>query len=111
MEIKVTDQEAEAFVKSAFQNFPEASNGSALVCIGWKYELFIFKFMDQETGKKYTVTLPKAVKAFKKALALIAAGKLFIGVEAQDLLDDGAWDAIGFDALAQLACLGEVIYG
>ena len=111
MKITVTNQEAETFVKSAFENFPEASQGSSLQCVGWKYADFVFKFVDSETGKRYTVTLPMAVKAFKKVLKEVGDKKLFIGVDMANILDDGQWDSVGFDALAQMAVFGEVIYG
>jgi hypothetical protein len=110
--VKLTQEEKEKLVREAFENFPEASAGSALVCVGWKYDDFIFKFEDQETGNKYTVTLPDAVRGLNRLLKVLEAGGLpGLGLTLSTITDTGTWDALGFDALAQMATLGAVIYG
>lgn len=104
---------AEQMVRELYQNFPEASAGSALQCVGWKYDAFLFDFLDEETGKRHTVTLAKALKGFRKLVKDVQQrGKLkgcfFPASFAGDPCD---WDAIGIDALAQYAVFGEAIYG
>lgn len=103
---------AEKMVRSCYENFPEASYGSSLECVGWHYAKFIFNFIDHETGKKYRVTLPQAIKGFKKFVAMVRAGELpGLGLAADFETSEDSWDGPCYDALAQCAILGEVIYG
>jgi len=113
--IKIPDAVAEQVVKGIMENFPEASNGSALVCVGWRYDAWQFTLEDSESGKSYR--LGKA--ALLKAFPLIFTDKWPKGcTQPPASSDPEVWDnwlcqadAIDFDAFAQLACLGEVIYG
>lgn len=101
--------EKETFVRELFNNFPE--HAQCLVCTGWDYEKFLFDFIDEEDGKKYTVTLPMALEAFDKLCAEIEAGKLKFDLPADYKTDTCYWDCWPIDALAQMAIFGEVIYG
>lgn len=103
----------EQMVRGLYQNFPEASSGSALRCVGWKYDAFIFKFIDEETGKTYTVDLKKAVQGFRKLVKDVQQnGKLKgCGFTPDFAVSEDSWDGIGIDALAQYAVFGEAIYG
>ncbi len=111
----LTRAEEEKLVRSAYENFPEAS--MCLACTGWKYDKFIFKFTDDE-GVDHVVTLDDAVRGLRLLAAAIARGELKgLGLPANYLspADDfdvlGEWDAFAFDALNQMAIYGEVIYG
>lgn len=102
----------ERMVRSLYENFPEASSGSALQCIGWKYQAFKFNFIDTEDGKKYEITLPKAMKGFRILTKLVEAGELpGLGLTPDFKASEDSWDAYAIDALAQCAVFGEVIYG
>lgn len=114
------EQERE-LVREAYQNFPEA--GECVRCVSWHYgtdkdpERFRFIFSDDE-GKEHVVKLPDAVRGLRLFAQLVNAGKLRgLGLPAHFLspADDfdvlGEWDAFAFDALAQCAIFGEVIYG
>lgn len=106
----LTRAEEEKLVRECFDNFPEA--GMCLRCIGWDYKAFDFEFLDTEDGKKYRVRLPDAVRGLRLFVAEVRAGKLAgLGLPAEFLTDTGDWDAFAFDALAQMAVFGEVIYG
>lgn len=112
MEIKLTLKEQKKLVREAYENFPEASQGSSLACVEWHYRYFIFKFIDTETGKKYTVTLTTACKGLRLLLEALGKGELpGLGLRLSDITDTATWDAPCFDALAQMACFGEVVYG
>jgi hypothetical protein len=97
-------------------NFPEASRGNALFCTGWNYGKMQFSFMDAEdNGKNYELDKAK----LKAALPLLFSDKWPKGCTPPPFSNDWErwenWlcqaDATDFDAFAQLACLGEVIYG
>lgn len=117
--MKITQEIPDVFafrvVNSIMENFPEASRGCALKCIEWKYAACKFRFVDEETGKRYTVQRPQLLAAF----ALMFTDKWPKGLAKPPLsVDWETWeewlcagDAIDCDAFAQLACLGEVIYG
>lgn len=111
----MTEADEIRFVRSAYENFPEASQ--CLACTGWKYEKFIFKFTDDE-GDEHTVTLPDAVRGLRLLAAAVARGELkglglpanaFSAADDCDVL--GEWDGFAFDALNQMAIYGKVIYG
>lgn len=120
----MTTEQEERFVAELYENFPEASQGSSLRCIGWKYaedyktkvwdrDRFKFIFEDED-GKKYTVRIDKAVKGLSILVHEVMAGKLNgLGFRADFLTEDamGDWDGNCIDALAQCAVFGEVIYG
>lgn len=114
--ILIPDNVVEEVVKSIMENFPEASSGSALVCTGWKYDKWKFTFVDTENNdKQYILDKAKLLAAFP----LMFTDKWPKGCTrpiSSDKSDDwNDWlcqaDAQDFDAFAQLACLGEVIYG
>ncbi len=113
----VTDAHAEKMVKEAYENFPEAS--ISLDCVLWNYgtvkngKPFRFKFVDrEEDGKLYEITLVEAVKGFHVFVGLVLDGKLpGLSLGPDWLTDTGDWDGDGFDALAQCAIFGGVIYG
>lgn len=107
-----------ALVMSAYENFPEAA--MCFSCEDWSYgkkKPFRFVFKDEE-GKEHTVLLADAVRGLRIFAALVLAGKLpgldlpanFLS-PADDFDALGDWDAYCFDALAQCAMFGEVIYG
>lgn len=113
--IKIPETTVKAVIKGIMDNFPEASNGCSLRCVGWHYKTLEFEFIDEESGKRYAVKEPELRKAFD----LMFTDKWPKGCT-QPLANVGAeawedWlcqaDATDFDAFAQLACLGEVIYG
>jgi hypothetical protein len=97
------------------ENFPEASHGCALVCTRWKYDAWEFRFEDVETGIEYNLDKAKLLAVFP----LMLFDKWPKGCTPPPAsIDTEVWDdwlcnadAISFDAFAQLACLGEVIYG
>lgn len=107
----------ETVVRGIMENFPEASAGNALVCSRWQYEEWNFRFVDCEDGKTYELDKAKLLAAFP----LIFTDKWPKGCTpalSPFIIDPERWDdwicqcdAIDFDAFAQLACLGEVIYG
>lgn len=105
----------ETVVHGIMENFPEASAGSALRCSHWRYAELKFAFQDDETGKRYDLDKAKLLAAFP----LIFTDKWPKGCTAAPHVHDAeTWDnwlceadAVDFDAFAQLACLGEVIYG
>lgn len=115
MKILIPDSVVESVVKGIMENFPEASYGCALTCMGWRYEAWNFTFQDAETGNKYLLDKPKLLAAFP----LMFSDKWPKGcTKPLASADPEAWndwlcqaDATDFDAFAQLACLGEVIYG
>lgn len=105
----------EMVVKGIMENFPEASSGCALRCHGWRYDAWEYSFQDVESGKEYELDKAKLLAAFP----LIFTDKWPKGCTKPPVLDtEEEWDnwlcqsdATDFDAFAQLACLGEVIYG
>lgn len=107
----------ETVVKGIMENFPEASAGSALRCVEWHYDAWLFNFDDEETDITYKLDKSKLLAAFP----LMLTDKWPHGctpLPSPYNTDPEVWDnwlcqsdAIDFDAFAQLACLGEVIYG
>ena len=97
------------------KNFPEASNGMVMKCLGWNYKKLQFDFGDSETGVIYHLNEAKLTAAFK----LMFTDDWPKGCTQPPPTDDlerwndwlGNADATDFDAFIQLACLGEVIYG
>ncbi len=113
--IEIDESIVERVVKNIMENFPEASKGCALVCIKWGYDAWQFDFEDEETGKRYRLNKQQLLAAFP----LIFTDKWPKGCTQPPAKTDWAsweeWlcrcDATDDDAFAQLACLGEVIYG
>lgn len=108
------------------QNLPECC--MSLRCISFKYGLeyvngrftdkinpdnMKFVFVDEEDGKRYTMTIKEAEKGVIMLIDKILNGKLFFtGCKSfADLMDMGNWDADVVDAMVQCAVLGDVIYG
>jgi len=111
--VEISDERVEAIVREIFNNFPEASNHSALQCAGWKYKEFNFVFLDTEdNNKEYIVRLPDALRGFKMFMDLKSKNKLRgVDWEWNDSDQSFNYDALACDCIAQLACFGEVIYG
>lgn len=111
----MTEAQEEKFIRECYDNFPEASGGSILICHGWNYKKFRFDFHDEEEGKDHSVDLQKAVRGFRLFVQAVDSGKLKgLGLPANYLdLEDGPGilDASCFDAMAQMAIFGKVIYG
>jgi len=115
-----TDEEFEKLAEDIWGNFPEASSGSALQCVGWNYKEWKFSFVDSEAEDEKGVHPPKPktlVTTREKCLGAVASflvlkmrGQLK-GISIEDYHDAGEYDAIAADAIAQLAVLGDVIYG
>lgn len=62
--IDISDDKIETFLKSVMQNMPEYS--LSLTCTSWRYDDMIFKFVDTEDGKNYTVFMKDLKKGFEK---------------------------------------------
>lgn len=104
----------EKVVKGIMDNFPEAS--ATLQCTSWKYDKFLFTFQDSDDGKIYKVTKRTLFKAFDLMVHGDNWPKGCTAPPANDTWDSwdewlGQADATDFDAFAQLACFGKVIYG
>jgi len=105
----------ETVVQGIMENFPEASSCCALRCVNWKYDAWKFRFEDLESGIEYDLDKTKLIAAFP----LMLTDKWPKGcTQPPASTDPEVWDnwicqsdATDFDAFAQLACLGEVIYG
>lgn len=116
----LTPEQERQLVRSAYENFPEAAQ--CFACESFSYgdkpgRPFKFVFVDDE-GKRHTITEAAAVRGLRVFAVLVGAGRLpGLGLPAHYLspADDfdalGEWDAFAFDALAQCAMFGEVIYG
>jgi len=99
----------EQLTKDIFENFPEAA--MCIACRSWSYgDKFKFVFEDIEDDKKYTIDLEKAKNATRIFIEDVWDGNYSVGSE-EDILDLCNWDAWTFDAVAQIACFGEVLYG
>lgn len=114
MTIEIPDELVEKIVRGIMDNFPEASVGCELRCVGWKYDTMEFEFIDGD-GKSFELYKARLLAAFP----LMFTDKWPKGCINPPMSADweawGDWlgnsDATSFDAFAQLACLGEVIYG
>lgn len=112
--IQIPDELELRIIEGIMENHPEASRGSGLVCVGWDYKNHTFTFQDEE-GNFHKVHLP----ALKEAFKLMFTDKWPKGctqpIARSDWESWNDWlcecDAIEFDAFAQLAVLGEVVYG
>lgn len=120
IQVTLSDELIAFIIEGIMSNFPEASQGCALRCTGWHYtdipvKDWDFIFEDDEEGKTYRLGYAELVAA----VVLMFSDAWPKGCTAvphsdnEDVWDD--WlcqsDATDFDAFAQLACLGEVIYG
>lgn len=119
--IEIGGEMIEKIIRGMMQNFPEASDGSTMRCVSYRYpdnrplSEWQFEFEDGETGKTYKLGKEELCKAFP----LLFSDKWPKGCTQPPRschMDDwDNWlcdaDAIDFDAFVQLACFGEVIYG
>lgn len=110
----------EMVVKSTMENYPEASSGNAMQCTSFRYKSpdlaeWRFEFHDTEGDEHYVIGKKELLAAFP----LMFTDKWPKGCEQPPYsADEEAWDRwlgncdnVSHDAFAQLACLGEVIYG
>lgn len=115
IQLDIPDSLVRKIITGIMENFPEASGGNSLLCIGWKYEALEFKFVDSEEEKKYNV----GPGALNHAFDLMFAGAWPKGCTqppfSANWEDWENWlcqsDTTDFDAFVQLAIFGEVIYG
>lgn len=106
------------FVCEAMQNFPEASGYGSFQCTRWNYEDMLFVFRDTEDGARYEIDLPKLLVAADLILTDVW-GKGLTPLPSDlfdcdtDHVDDTLcqMDGYDFDALAQIAVFGKLIYG
>ena len=118
----LTEEQERQLVRSAYENFPEAA--LCFRCDAWSYgdkpgKPFRFVFVDvEEGGKRHVITEDDAVRGLRVFARLMSEGRLpGLGLPANYLSpeDDfsalGDWDGFAFDALAQCAMFGDVIYG
>lgn len=108
----LTSAEFEKLAVDIFGNFPEASRGSSLQCVGYSYKNFRFTFLDVETegAKRVTVGKDEILPALAAFIGMKVQGFLK-GISVSDFTDAGEYDAEAADAIAQIAVLGEVVYG
>lgn len=108
-----TPSSFDLFAAEIWANMPEASQGSSLQCVGWNYGAWKFSFRDtegDEPEKTHVTDKGKCLAAVAVFMVMKAQGQ-FKGIPITDMKDAGEYDAIAVDAVAQLAVLGEVIYG
>jgi hypothetical protein len=113
--LDIPNEIVEYVVRGIMDNFPEA--GMTLRCTDWKYKPMEFTFVDCEEDKNYKLDKAKLLATFP----LIFTDKWPKGctkpptanLDNEETWNDwlGQADAFDFDAFAQLAVLGEVIYG
>ena len=106
----------EYLVKNIMENFPEASSGSSLRCLGWHYDKWKYIFEDEDEvvyklgKKKLLAAVPSLfTDKWSKGLTPVPQGLLLKKEVCDDWLCQA--DAIDFDAYIQLVIFGEVIYG
>jgi hypothetical protein len=121
--IVIPDDVVEYIILQLMYNYPEAGRDRALCCTDFNYKKLEFSFIDYEEadkehpgGKPHTVTKEKLIKAFE---LMLVPGKWPKGLtqpicgttkeQWERFLDQT--DANDCDALVQLACFGEVLYG
>lgn len=118
----LTEEQERQLVRSAYENFPEAASCFGVESFSYGDKPgrpFRFVFVDYEdNSKRHIVTEDDAVRGLRIFAGLVNAGKLpGLGLPPNYLspADDfdvlGDWDGFAFDALAQCAMFGEVIYG
>jgi len=106
-------EKIDEIIKSAMENYPEASSGSCLKCRGWNYDKMEFTFVNEETGQNNSINLENLKKGFKVLLKIVEDGKYLnsVGQVPNFLAINYDWDAQDYDALVQATIFGEVIYG
>ena len=114
LEIEIPDEKIKTLASDLMQNYPEYSQCNCLKCTSWKYDKGIYKFLDEETEKTYTVTIEQIENALPKFITGILKKKwYFTGLDINNILqfDAGDYDAYITDAIVQLAIFNDVIYG
>lgn len=104
-EIVKTPIEMFVFLSELFSSFPESS--VSLSCVKWKYDKFLFEFIDYEENKRHTVDYPMALHGF----GLFWKDRVQTGKFPGDPWDAGNWDSDQLDMLLQLSVFSEIIYG
>jgi hypothetical protein len=106
--VEVPEKDVEKLVREILENLPECC--ICLDCTKWNYAKCRFTIVDRlddETSKKYQLTLKKAIAAFKTlACKWVLEGRYTY----TDIMDSGYWDAPMVDSLVQVAVLGEERY-
>lgn len=97
-------------IKELMQNYPEAGGGNCLKCVNWDYLKSFYHFVDEETDKRYTLSLWELRKGFDILIGLALSGE-YKNFASAAIYDGGIWDATDVDALVQCAIFGKVIYG
>lgn len=110
--VRIAEEKLQEMAKEVMENYPEYSSPS-LRCTSWKYDAGIFKFLDTDSGKEYTVTTAQVAKAIPSFIEKNLSGKynLFRGLDSVAVMDTGNWDADAVDGLVQETIFGDVIYG
>ncbi len=119
--VTISDATIEQAIRDTFANYPEANSSNALQCQRWRYRdneplsKWKLDFVDTEDGKKYSIGEAEMRKAFELAYTDKWPAGLIKPPISDKKEDWDDWlsmaDNTYHDALAQLACLGEVIYG
>jgi hypothetical protein len=117
--LKLPDELVLKIVTGIMENFPEASAGNSLRCVGWRYKdlRFVFNDIDADDAAKGNHTLTK--DTLLAAFPLVFTDKWPKGcTQPPNKSDWESWeewlcqsDATDFDAFVQLAIFKEVIYG
>ena len=106
--VTVKEEDIRDLTREIFENMPEYSQHSVLVCVGWSYKNFEFVFHDTDKGNEYNLHFPAALRAVKRYLReRVTEGTHCVG----ELLDPCNYDADCLDIIVQYALLGEQVYG
>lgn len=110
--VRISQEKLKEMANEVMENYPEYSSPS-LQCIDWNYKAGIYKFLDTDNGKEYTVTVDQIAKAIPSFIEKNLSGKynLFRGLNSVDIMDTGNWDADAIDGVVQETIFGDVIYG
>jgi len=107
---KLIVQDPEMLVKEVLMNLPEYAQSFDVLFRD--YEGIRYKLRDIETGQHYEVTKAELVVGLRLMISQLATNKLpGLSVNLSNVIDPCQWDVGAVDALLQLACLGEVVYG
>lgn len=106
MVLGMTKKEFEIMAKEIWNNL---SNGYTLICTGFEEDMQ-YSITDTVTGSKYRTTKAKCLAATAAFIVMKIQGE-FPGIIVESYNDSIGYDSDAADAIAQLACLGEVVYG
>lgn len=112
--LNISDEEVDKLAKDIFENFPEYSAGGCMTCTRYKYEAMEFTFIDEETDHTHILDKEKIRKGMRKFLEAKYRGEfpgILSGIPQDEWMDAGHYDAYDVQAVVQMACFGEVIYG